>query len=178
MVPAERPHAAAPPPPDRWRRRRLALAVVATFLALQAVAGLKLLSPPERFAALAPLRVAPNPKLWPFLSYDMYTRSWPEGRAIARPRVVGLDAHGRRHDVTPESVGLGFRTFRDDWMNPLRGGAQEKALPLAARFAERSGIALVELRCEQVPAIVDRRGIVDGATVVEQRYDLAREEPR
>jgi hypothetical protein len=177
MASAERPHAAAPPP-DRWRRRRLALAVSATFLALQAVAGLKLLSPPERFAALAPLRVAPNPKLWPFLAYDMYTQSWPEGRAIARPRVVGIDTKGMRHDVTPESVGLGFRTFRDDWMNPLRGGAREKATPLAARFAERCGIALVELRCENVPAIVDRSGIVDGEIVTERRYDLAREERR
>ena len=177
MPPAARPHDAAPPP-DRWRRRRLALAVIATFLALQAVAGLKLLSPPERFAALAPLRVAPNPVLWPFLAYDMYTQSWPEGRAIARPRVVGVDAEGRRHDVTPESVGLGFRTFRDDWMNPLRGGARDRAAPLAARFEERRGIALVELRCEQLPAIVDRRGVVDGAILVERRYDLAREGPR
>jgi len=177
MAPAERPLDAGPPP-DRWRRRRLALAVIAAFLALQAVAGLKLLSPPERFAALAPLRVAPNPTLWPFLAYDMYTQSWPEGRAIARPRVVGIDAAGARHDVTPESVGLGFRTFRDDWMNPLRGGAREQAAPLAARFAERGGATLVELRCENVPAIVDRRGVVDGATVVERRYDLTREEPR
>ncbi|MSR46879.1 MAG: hypothetical protein EXS13_07435 [Planctomycetes bacterium] len=162
----------APPPPSRWRQRRLALAVIGLFLALQTIAGLKLLAPSKRLPQLAPLRLAPNPTLWPFLAYDMYSDHWKEGRAISRPSVVGLDATGARHTLTPESVGLSFREFRDQWLNPLRGGATAKALPLARRWSERGGVALMELRCEDVPAIVVRDGVADGERIIGPRYPL------
>lgn len=161
-----------PSPPPRWRGRRLACAVIASFLALQAIAGLKVLAPSKRLPELAPLRLAPNPVLWPFLAYDMYSRAWPEGRAIARPEVIGVDAGGGRHRLTPAAVGLEFREFRDEWMNPLRGGRADRAAPLAELWEQRGGPPLVELRCEDVPAIVDRSGIVDGERSVGNRYPL------
>ncbi|MBM4015212.1 MAG: hypothetical protein FJ293_09665 [Planctomycetes bacterium] len=154
----------------RWRGRRLALTVIATFLGLQTLAGLKLLAPPKRMPALQPLRVAANPTLWPFLAYDMYTRAWSTGREISRPELVGIDADGGRHALTPAALGLPFREYRDEWMNPLRGGAEAKAAPLARRFERQGGVPLVELRCEDVPAIVADDGVRDGPRRVGRRY--------
>ncbi len=157
----------APRPPLR------ALLFVVVVLALQVVAGFKLLAPPQRFRALAPLRLAPSPALWPFLDYDMYSNHWPEGRAIDRPRVVGIDANGARHALTADALGLSYRTFRDDWMNPLRGGDRTRAPELARRWRARGGTPLAEVRVENEPAIVTRDGIGDGPVQVNVRVAVA-----
>jgi hypothetical protein len=151
--------------------------MIASFLGLQTVAGLKLLSPPTWIPSLAPLRVAPNPTLWPFLAYDMYTRAFPAGRVIARPELIGVDVDQVRHRLTPESLGLTFREFRDDWLNPLRGGAADKASQLADRLAAQGGPRLVLLQCEDVPAIVSDDGVRDGERRVGRSYPIAEARP-
>ena len=149
-----------------------ALGFVVVVLGLQVIAGFKLLAPPQRFTALAPLRLAPSPALWPFLDYDMYSNHWPEGRSIDRPRVVGVGVDGARYALTAEALGLSFRTFRDDWMNPLRGGDRARAAGIARRWQEQGGAPLAEVLLENEPAIVTRDGIADGRVRVDVRVDV------
>ncbi|MBL8840509.1 MAG: hypothetical protein JNL90_03150 [Planctomycetes bacterium] len=149
-----------------------ALGFVVVVLGLQVIAGFKLLAPPPRFTALAPLRLAPSPALWPFLDYDMYSNHWPEGRSIDRPRVVGLALDGVRHALTADALGLTYRTFRDEWMNPLRGGDRARATGIARRWRERGGAPLAEVLLENEPAIVTRGGVAAGPVRVEVRVDV------
>ncbi len=167
------PLAASAPPEAAPRLPRLAALFVVSTLCLQVVAGFKLLAPPRRFEALAPLRLAPTPALWPFLDYDMYSNHWHEGRSIDRPRVVGIDAAGARHELDAEALGLPFRAFRDEWMNPLRGGDATCAARIAARWHERGGVSLESIVMENEPAIVTRDGIRAGAILRERTIPVA-----
>jgi hypothetical protein len=83
-------------------------ALIAVSLLLQVFATTRVLCPPRSLPALAPLRVACAPRLWPFIDYPMFSEphargeelAWVDARIVARD---GTCASTTSHEVEPAS---------------------------------------------------------------------------
>jgi hypothetical protein len=149
-------------------RRILTQTFIAGALALQVVAGFKLLAPPERFERLRPLRVAPSPALWPFLDYDMYSKVYEAGSSVDRYSLHAVDAEGGTRRITEVELGVSHREFRDALLGPIREGDARVAARAADLIERRGGARPRALRVER------HRPTLEAARVREDTPQLVR----
>ena len=146
--------------PPFLRRARSAILVL---LALQIVAGFKLLAPPKSFPALAHLRIAPSPTLYPFLDYNMYIASHFAGEALTRRLMFGVTTDGRKVRIRSLDLGVSQQEFRDA-LAPLARARQPEALSGILRLYQRDqGIALVDLAFETQKLVITPSGVREEA---------------
>jgi len=139
--------------------RAAATGFLVAALGLQTVAGFKLLAPPLRFTALAPLRVAPSPTLWPFLDYDMYSRSMEAGSYADRWMLVALHSDQSERLLSPGDFGSTWREFRDEILWPVRDGHEGAASRVATRLEQRGGARPVAFRIERERLVIAEDGL-------------------
>jgi hypothetical protein len=124
--------------------RRLVSGLIATILALQVIAGFKLLCPPRSLPALAALRIVCSPRLWPFLDYNMYIAAHHEGETIEELELVAERSDGTIAPVHAAMLDLDPRDFRREFLAPMR--RREAAFEdLAGRLAPVLGFSPARL---------------------------------
>jgi hypothetical protein len=146
--------------------------VILFFLLFQAAATFRVLCPPESLDALASLRVACAPKLWPFLDYPMYADSHQAGETINRFQVVGTLKDSKEVVISPEDLGMNFWLFQP-FVHALGQGDIAEIKRYAAQYESRQGVELVQLRLETRPAVMTRQGVTFKPLKVVREVDLA-----
>lgn len=158
-------HASTTSSPDARSRRRRALAssVIVLFLALQAIAGFKLLCPPKRFEALAPLRICCSPMLWPFTDYQMYNGAYGPGVEIPRYRVVGVTVDGAEVPIGAEELGVAHTAWRRGLVDAMLYTRLPAIQEILSGFVRRTGHALARVRLEDHPIRTRENGGIEDA---------------
>ena len=66
------------------------------------------------------------PKLWPFLTYPMYSRAKFDGDTLTDYRVYVLSQDSSSVYISPDELGIGFWRYRSDFVSAIRDNDQEK----------------------------------------------------
>ncbi len=149
--------------PRARRRRALASGTILLFLALQAIAGFKLLCPPKRFTKLAPFRVCCSPMLWPFTDYQMYNVAYGPGVEIPRYRVIGVTLDGEEIPVDAETLGVDHATWRQGLVHAMLRANPALLQEHVRGVVERIGRPLARVRLDDHPIVTREDGGVDEA---------------
>lgn len=104
------------------RRRLLPNTIIVGFLVLQFATCFKLVCPPKVFEALAPLRVACPPTLYPFLDYNMYNAARHAGEVFHDYRLLAEHGDGRTTALSVDEVGTTRWRLRGVAIDPLLDG--------------------------------------------------------
>jgi len=106
-------------------------------------------------------------RLWPFMNYPMYRRVLYDGQLVNRFVVVGRQDDGREVVLAPldghENYWLFFRTFIRPVIaledNSADAAARRHVTAYCAAYREHYGRTLTDLRLENHPSRITRRGL-------------------
>lgn len=140
-------------------------AIILAVLTLQAIAALNALRSISRRIAI----LEPDPFMWPFMGYPMYSPSHHLGDEIAQYSVIALLPDSTGVPVTPLTLNAGFWIWRRSLVNVLRSDSRstpekvDMLRPIARMLGVRHDYEVVGFRLEDRPLILMREGVREGA---------------
>jgi hypothetical protein len=154
------------------RRRFAASVVILLCLALQSVAGFRMLClPRELFPSLPSPRFC-APKLWPFLDYAMYSRPHYAGDSIVTFFLVGVFEDSSEISILPADLNLGPFDYLYTLVPQLEGGTVETARRYAEVYQRTRGRKLIGLRLESHAMVLSRDGVTRGSSRIVREFRL------
>jgi hypothetical protein len=153
--------------------RRFAVSVfILTVLALQIVAGFRILCLPRSLFPWSPSKMLCAPKLWPFMDYLMYSIPHYQGDAIDNSLLFGVLEDSSEVSILPADLNLGPFDFLYTLVRQLEQGTNETARKYAEVYQRTHGRKLIGLRLETHPLVLSRDGVKPGSPRVVREFRL------
>ena len=147
------------------RRSRTVSTLILGVLGLQFFAGF--------FPILVP-GIRLDPKLWPFLSYGMYSEAYRPGDLVLNEQViVGILDDATETEIRSEDVGMQLWNFRA-FAGAIKEEDMEAIRDFVAEYEQRSGLRVTAVRLESYPILVARGGPTFQPRIVLKRVEVGR----